>query len=50
MREFEILLGLENEDRLGGMDPLEGFKKAAENNIESLQIYNKLKTVKEQKS
>ena len=26
MREFEILLGLKNEDRLGGMDPLKGFK------------------------
>ena len=49
MREFEILLGLQNEDRLGGMDPLEGFKKAADKNKETFQIYNKLKTVKKQK-
>ena len=30
MREFEILLGLENEDRIGGMDPLTNFRAMAE--------------------
>ena len=50
MREFEILLGLKNEDRLGGMDPLKGFKKAAENDSESSQIYNQLKLEMEQNS
>ena len=30
MREFEILLGLENEDRIGGMDPLSSFRRMAE--------------------
>jgi len=50
MREFEILLGLKNEDRLGGMDPLKGFKKAAENDLESSQIYNQLKLEMEQNS
>ena len=31
MREFEILIGLENSDRLEGMDPLDSFRKMAEN-------------------
>tara|TARA_Y100001935_G_scaffold242099_2_gene232228 strand:+ start:893 stop:1948 length:1056 start_codon:yes stop_codon:yes gene_type:complete len=31
MREFEILIGLENSDRLGGMDPLDSFRKMSEN-------------------
>ena len=30
MREFEILLGLKNEDRIGGMDPLPNFRAMAE--------------------
>ncbi|MCK5868835.1 MAG: hypothetical protein KAG07_05370, partial [Candidatus Thalassarchaeum sp.] len=30
MREFEILLGLENEDRIGGMDPISSFRRMAE--------------------
>lgn len=50
MREFEILLGLKNEDRLGGMDPLKGFKKVAEDSSESAQIYQKLKMAMDQKS
>mgnify|MGYP000190677427 CR=1 FL=1 len=29
MREFEILLGLENEDRIGGMDPISRFRRMA---------------------
>ena len=31
MRKFEILLGLKNEDRLYGMDPIETFRKLAGN-------------------
>ena len=31
MRKFEILLGLKNEDRLYGMDPIETFRKLAKN-------------------
>ena len=31
MRKFEILLGLKNEDRLFGMDPLDTFRKLAGN-------------------
>ena len=50
MREFEILLGLKNEDRLGRMDPLKGFKKVAKDSAESAQIYQQLKMVMEQKS
>ena len=30
MREFEILLGLENKERVGGMDPLSNFRAMAE--------------------
>lgn len=30
MRQFEILLGLENDDRMGGMDPLSSFRRMAE--------------------
>jgi tryptophan 2,3-dioxygenase len=50
MREFEILLGLKNEDRLGGMDPLKGFERAAKENSESAQIYDHLKMATEEKS
>ena len=32
MREFEILLGLKNEDRIGGMDPLTNFRAMANAN------------------
>jgi len=32
MREFEILLGLKNEDRIGGMDPLTNFRAMAKAN------------------
>jgi len=31
MREFEFLLGLENEDRVGGVDPLDSFRRMPEN-------------------
>ena len=50
MREFEILLGLRNEDRLGGMDPIEGFRKAAINNEEATVILNRLEDLMSQKS
>ena len=31
MREFEFLLGLENEDRIGGVDPLDSFRRMSKN-------------------
>ncbi len=50
MREFEILLGLKNEDRLGGMDPIEGFRKAANKDSEAALILNRLEDLLSQKS
>ena len=41
-REFEILLGLKNEDRLWGMDPLETFRKLAPNSDWDASILAKL--------
>ncbi len=31
MREFEFLLGLENEDRIGGVNPLDSFRRMPDN-------------------
>ena len=42
MREFEILLGLSNEDRLYGMDPIETFRKMAENSERDAAILARL--------
>ena len=42
MREFEILLGLKNEDRLYGMDPLETFRKLAANSERDAAILARL--------
>ena len=50
MREFELLLGLKNEDRLGGMDPIETFRKAAENSSNAADILEHLEKVSNQKS
>ena len=41
-REFEILLGLKNEDRLWGMDPIETFRKLAPNSDWDASILAKL--------
>jgi len=38
MRKFEILLGLKQEDRLFGMDPIETFRKLAKNSEEDVAI------------
>ena len=33
MREFEFLLGLQNEDRIGGVDPLDSFRRMPDNEL-----------------
>ena len=38
MREFEFLLGLENEDRIGGVDPLDSFKRMPDNDVNKAVI------------
>lgn len=47
MREFEILIGLENSDRLGGMDPLDSFRKMAERGEGDSRILSHLEKMKE---
>lgn len=47
MREFEILLGLENSERFGGIDPLETFRKMAKNGEENKEILERLERVME---
>ena len=42
MRKFEILLGLKNEDRLFGMDPIDTFRKLAENSEKDAAILQDL--------
>ncbi|MEL0213171.1 MAG: tryptophan 2,3-dioxygenase family protein, partial [Euryarchaeota archaeon] len=42
MREFEILLGLANEDRLYGMDPISIFRKLAKNSERDATILARL--------
>ena len=42
MREFEILLGLEDADRIGGMDPLETFRRMAKRGEEHREVLAKL--------
>ncbi len=38
MREFEFLLGLENEDRIGGVDPLDSFRRMPDNDVNKAVI------------
>ena len=42
MRKFEILLGLKNEDRLFGMDPVDTFRKLAKNSEKDASILQDL--------
>ena len=42
MREFEILLGLDNDDRIGGMDPLSSFRRMAEGDERSAAMLARL--------
>ena len=45
MRKFEILLGLKNEDRLFGMDPLDTFRKLAKNSEKDASILQDLEDI-----
>ena len=45
MREFEILLGLANEDRLYGMDPISTFRELAKNSERDAAILTRLEDV-----
>ncbi|RAH15897.1 MAG: tryptophan 2,3-dioxygenase [Methanobacteriota archaeon] len=42
MRQFEILLGLDNNDRIGGMDPLDSFRRMAERGEEHKEVLSML--------
>ena len=50
MREFEILLGLDNEDRIGGMDPLSSFRRMAEGDERSAAMLARLEDAVSQPS
>jgi tryptophan 2,3-dioxygenase len=50
MREFEILLGLDNDDRIGGMDPLSSFRRMAEGDERSATILARLEDAVSQPS
>ena len=50
MREFEILLGLDNDDRIGGMDPLSSFRRMAEGDERSATILARLEDALSQPS
>lgn len=50
MREFEILLGLANEDRLYGMDPISTFRKLAKNSERDAAILARLEDIASQPS
>lgn len=50
MREFEILLGLDNDDRIGGMDPLSSFRRMAEGDERSATILARLEDAMSQPS
>jgi len=50
MREFEALLGLKNEDRMWGMDPIETFRKLAEKGGEYSKVLERLESQLEQDS
>ena len=50
MREFEILLGLDNDDRIGGMDPLSSFRRMAEGDERSAAILARLENAMSQPS
>ena len=45
MRKFEILLGLKNEDRLFGMDPIDTFRKLAGNSDNDAAILSDLEEI-----
>jgi tryptophan 2,3-dioxygenase len=45
MREFEAVLGLKAEDRLGGMDPLSTFRKLAKRGGEDAKILKRLEEI-----
>ena len=47
MREFEILLGLENSERFGGIDPLDSFRKMVDNGEAKKEILERLESVKD---
>ncbi len=50
MREFEILLGLSNEDRIWGMDPIATFRKLAGNSERDAAILARLEDAATQPS
>jgi tryptophan 2,3-dioxygenase len=50
MREFEILLGLDNADRIGGMDPLSSFRRMAEGDERGATILARLEDAMSQPS
>ena len=50
MREFEILLGLDNDDRIGGMDPLSSFRRMAEGDERNTTILARLENAMSQPS
>ena len=50
MREFEILLGLDNDDRIGGMDPLSSFRRMAEGDERSAAMLARLEDALSQPS
>jgi tryptophan 2,3-dioxygenase len=50
MREFEILLGLDNDDRIGGMDPLSSFRRMAEGDERSAVTLARLEDAMSQPS
>jgi len=50
MREFETLLGLQTEDRIGGLDPLDTFRKLAEKGEENAMVLLRLEAAMEEDS
>lgn len=50
MREFEILLGLKAEDRVGGMDPIGTFRKLSKRSPEDVEILSRLERRLSEKS
>lgn len=50
MRELEIVLGLQPEDRLGGMDPIGAFRRLAERGDDDATVLARLEAAMEQTS
>ena len=50
MREFEMLLGLQPDDRLGGMDPIETFRRLAERGGDDATVLARLEGAMKQTS